>query len=346
MDNSKAETAPKNHKKIIIALILCAALIICATGIDAVYSSTENSTAFLAMGTVINSKLYGKDSKKIQDEIKKEINVTESSLLSRNIAKSDISRINNNCGKSVSVSKDTANVILDCLNVSADCGGVFDITVGNITRLWDFGGDNQRLPESKEISELLPFVNYKSIIISGNNVTIPNKQSLDLGAVGKGVACDRIKNLLKSTKIKSAVVSVGGSLLIYGKKEFNIGIAKSENDTQSLGKLKLKDTFVSTSGDYEKNFTENGKTYHHILNAKTGYPAESELSSVTVICQSGLYSDALSTACYILGYEKSLPLLKKYDAEAVFVFHNKTVRYTSGVEKIFEITDKSYKVSK
>lgn len=335
----------KISKKTVIALVMCAVLIFGIVGFDLVSSNNETAGTFIAMGTVINTKLYGKNGKGVNEKIKSEIDTTESKLLSWRMDSSDVSRINKD-GKSVTVSNETVQIISDCLNFSSDCDGVFDITIGNITKLWDFGGDNQRVPDENEIKSYLPYVGYKKVIVSDNSVSIDEKQSLDLGAVGKGVACDRVKEYLKSTKIKSAVISVGGSLLIYGDKDFNIGIAKSDNDQQSLGTLNLKNTFVSTSGDYEKTFTENGKTYHHILNAKTGYPAESELSSVTVICESGLYSDALSTICYILGYEKSLPILEKYDAEAVFVLHDKTIRLTDGANDIFKLTDDSYTVIK
>ena len=90
----------------------------------------------------------------------------------------------------------------------------------------------------------------------------------------------------------------------------------------------------------------NGKTYHHILNAKTGYPATSEFKSVTVISESGLVSDALSTVCFISGYQKSIDILKKYDAEAVFIFKNNAVKLTDGLSGKFEITNDSYKLDK
>ena len=115
-----------------------------------------------------------------------------------------------------------------------------------------------------------------------------------------------------------------------------------ENDKASMGTLKLSDTCVSTSGSYEKFFEKDGKVYHHILDAHTGYPADSRLSSVTVVCSSGTLSDALSTACYILGYNDSLALLKNYDAEAVFIFKDKTVRVTDGLENKFTLTDESF----
>ena len=97
-----------------------------------------------------------------------------------------------------------------------------------------------------------------------------------------------------------------------------------------------------TSGGYERYFEEDGKTYQHILDPKTGYPAESGLISVTIVCDDGWLSDGLSTACFVLGYEDSLPLLETYQAEAVFVTEDKEVIVTDGLKDMFTLTDSSY----
>ena len=334
------------NKRALIAAALCFVLISGVIVFDSVRSSKEYQTTAIAMGTVINIRLFGSDGEESSQLVIENINETEKALLSRNEKNSDIDRINSNPGETISVSAETADIISKAVDVSKNCGGVFDITVGEITKLWDFGGDNQRLPSENEITEKLTDVRYSGVKVTDTTVMISDGQSLDLGAVGKGAACDRIKALLKSTNTDSAVISVGGSLLLFGKKDFNIGIVNPENDQSSMATLKLSDTFVSTSGNYEKFFEEDGKKYHHILDATTGYPADSRLSSVTVICDSGLLSDALSTACYILGYNQSLELLNEYDAQAVFVFKDKTVRLTDGIKDSFTLTDESFVVAK
>ena len=298
------------------------------------------------MGTVVTVKLFGFGAKNDLDKIETEINGLENSVLSWRKEGSDVYRINKGSGTQVSVSPDTVKIIGQCIDISDDCGGVFDITIGNVTKLWDFGGNHQRLPSDDEIKTALGSVGYKNVSISGNAVQIKKGQSLDLGAVGKGFVCDKIKELLDKGRTKSAVVSVGGSLLIYGNRTFSVGIVNPDNDKQSMGTLKLKDTCVSTSGNYEKYFEQDGKRYHHILNATTGYPATSEFKSVTVVCESGLISDALSTVCYIAGYRKSIEILKKFDAEAVFIFNNNAVRVTDGLSGKFTVTDDSYTLDK
>jgi thiamine biosynthesis lipoprotein len=340
----------KNDNKIniraLIAILVCLSIIVGIVVFDFAKNNREYQTTAVAMGTVINVRVFGSEGEAIAHDIKDNISETEKALLSRTEDDSDIYRINEAAGTAVSVSTETVSIISDALEVSKDCDGVFDITIGEITKLWGFGTDDQRLPSDDEINSHLSDVAYSSVELTDTTIRIAEKQSLDLGAVGKGAACDRVRVLLAYSPANSAVVSVGGSLLLYGKRSFNIGIVNPENDQASLASLKLSDTCISTSGNYEKFFTRDGKTYHHILNATTGYPANSALSSVTVICHSGVLSDALSTACYILGYHSSLALLEKYEAEAVFVYKDKTIRLTEGIEKNFTLTDESFTVIK
>lgn len=336
----------KLNKKSLIAIILCAVIVFGIVSYDFISGRSSCEKTSVAMGTVVTVNLFGFGAKNDLDKIETEINGLENSVLSWRKEGSDVYRINKGSGTQVSVSPDTVKIIGQCIDISDDCGGVFDITIGNVTKLWDFGGDNQRLPSDDEIKTALGSVGYKNVSISGNAVQIKKGQSLDLGAVGKGFVCDKIKELLDKGRTKSAVVSVGGSLLIYGNRTFSVGIINPDNDKQSMGTLKLKDTCVSTSGNYEKYFEQDGKRYHHILNATTGYPATSEFKSVTVVCESGLISDALSTVCYIAGYRKSVEILKKFDAEAVFIFNNNAVRVTDGLSGKFTVTDDSYTLDK
>lgn len=339
-------TKKKLNKKSLVAIILCAAIVFGIVSYDFISGRSSCERTSVAMGTVITVKLFGFGAENDLDRIETEINGLESSVLSWRKEGSDIYRINEGAGSSVSVSPDTVEIIGQCIDISGDCDGVFDITVGNVTKLWDFGGDNQRLPSESEIKTALADVGYKNVSVSGNAVQIKKGQSLDLGAVGKGFTCDKIKDLLDKGRTKSAVVSIGGSLLIYGSRTFSVGIVNPDNDKQSMGTLKLKDTCVSTSGDYEKYFEQDGKRYHHILNATTGYPATSEFKSVTVVCESGIISDALSTVCYIVGYRKSIEILEEYDAEAVFIFNNNAVKVTDGLSEKFTVTDDSYTLDK
>ena len=172
---------------------------------------------------------------------------------------------------------------------------------------------------------------------------------LDLGATGKGYALDVAYRSLISHDVSGAMVAVGGSILIYGTKDartksdnvWRVGIRDPQGSQEDMiGYLEYacdKDMhrYISTSGDYEKYIEQDGIRYHHILDSGTGYPADSGLSGVTVVCDNGLISDGLSTACYVLGYEKSLALLDRYDAEAVFIDKDNNVIVTDGLKEVY-----------
>ena len=185
---------------------------------------------------------------------------------------------------------------------------------------------------------------------SVSSIYIGDKCTLDLGAVGKGIACDVVQDYLKKQKeVSGAVIAVGGSILLYGSKadgsDWNVAVQNpSGQDGEGMGVLSLSGTTnVSTSGDYEKYFMQDGKRYHHILDPSTGYPADSGLISVTIVSDSGLLSDGLSTACFVLGKEKGEKLLETYGAEGVFIDQNKKVTVTKGLKDKFTILNKEYK---
>ncbi len=330
-------------------LAACAA-IAALTGLfvyDAVVNVPEFTNSELAMGTVVTQTLKGNGAEETADKIVKNINNLEYKYLSWRIADSDIAKINKAAGSSYTPGENTAGWIRQTLDICQSSAGAVDITVGKLTALWDIGGENQRLPAQNEIDALLGGVGWSKITVSGNTIAIGEGQSLDMGAVGKGIACDEAAKILAQSKIKSAVVSVGGSILLYGKgKDVRVGIRSPLGGANDyMGVLTLKDCFISTSGNYEKFFTVGDTLYHHILNPATGYPADSGLTSVTVVCGSGLTADALSTACFVLGYEKSLPLLEEYKAEAIFIANDNTVRVTAGLADKFEITDSEFSLA-
>lgn len=185
---------------------------------------------------------------------------------------------------------------------------------------------------------------------SVSSIYIGDKCTLDLGAVGKGIACGVVQDYLKKQKeVSGAVIAVGGSILLYGSKadgsDWNVAVQNPRGqDGEAMGVLSLSGTTnVSTSGDYEKYFMQDGKRYHHILDPSTGYPADSGLISVTIVSDSGLLSDGLSTACFVLGKEKGQKLLETYGAEGIFIDQNKKVTVTKGLKDKFTILNEKYK---
>lgn len=302
-----------------------------------------------AMGTVIRQKIYGGD-KEVLEENQRLLEEMERDLLSWRLETSEIYRINETAGspEGVVVSERLSPILSECLALSEKSEGAFDITIGGVTRLWNLdvwaASENQdafEVPEEAAIraalencgSGKLHWEEEKSLLY------LPEKMSLDLGAVGKGIALDGLLEKLQANKkVGGAVISVGGSVLVYGEKpdgsSFRIGIVNPFQPSEYLGTLELKGEWcVSTSGDYERYVEKDGKRYHHIINPDTGYPAESGLCSVTVLSGSGFLSDALSTACFVLGSEKGKVLAESYGAEAVFVEKDGRISMTAGMDK-------------
>ncbi|MDR1409924.1 MAG: FAD:protein FMN transferase [Oscillospiraceae bacterium] len=231
---------------------------------------------------------------------------------------------------SLDASADEAKWYDTIKQLQADSGGALDCTLGQLSNLWNFGGNAPKVPDKAEIQKLLNAKRGFEVNLptqtDGNDygsIFVEDGGTLDLGAVGKGITCDVLAQYLRGWtayhKVARAVISVGGSILLYGGGAFNVGI-RTPNATaaDTFATLTMPAGFVSTSGSYERYFDLDGVRYHHILDPKTGYPVQNGLVSVTVIADSGLLSDALSTACFVLGYERSKPLLEKYNAKAVF----------------------------
>lgn len=335
-----------NLKKYIlpsVGILLIAALLI----FDGVKRLDEKETekSDVLMGTVVTQKLYGKGAEVTSAELTKALQNLENNILSWRVDSSDIAKINK-AGKT-EVSKETAEYIQKALDVSRKSNGALDITVGELSQLWDIGGQNAKVPSPDEINSVLKNLDYKKVSVENNTVKIGNGQKLDIGALGKGIACDSAKDILNNSKLSGAVVSVGGSILLWGDKpgggDWRVAVRDPRGEqSDSTGVLSLSGGCVSTSGDYERVLESDGKKYHHILDPKTGYPADSGLMSVTIVSDSGLLSDALSTACFVLGKDEGMKLLKGFNAEGIFITTDKKVFVSDGLKNKFEIKNPDY----
>lgn len=283
------------------------------------FEYSEKST--VAMGTVLTQKIYSSEGAQCVSDIINVVNSLEN-IISWRKEDSHIAQLNKN-GSIENAA--LASVFKECIRISQASEGAFDITVGELSRLWSIGEQGERVPGKKEIERVLKNIGYENIKIEGNKITLTSDCLIDLGAVGKGLACDMVKSyLLSCDDIDGAVVSVGGSNVVFGRynkagDKWKIAVRHPRSENEFLGIISLDEGFVSTSGDYEKYIIEDGVRYHHISDANTGYPAQSGLISVTVVCDSGLLSDALSTACFVLGREKGGALIEKYGAAGIFV---------------------------
>lgn len=308
----------------------------------------ESFTGF-AMGSPLSITVYGKSRDFSGDAAINKAKQLES-LISSVAGEAEISRLNAS-SEPMALSDETVEIINKTEEIYKETSGRASVAAGALTRLWGFENDDFKQPSDEQIKKALISTLDENIVIDGKIVALKNGAKLILGSVGKGRACDNIiKYIREHNGITGAVVTSGGSVGVFGKPSghdfFTIGIRNPYGKSNDyFATLRLNDAFVSTSGDYEKNFIgTDGKKYFHILDLKTGYPVESDLTSVSVIANDGLTSDALSTACFILGEEKSSKLLKKYNAEAIFVYHDKSVSITSGISKCFELKDGTYKL--
>lgn len=230
--------------------------------------------------------------------------------------------------------------------ISADSGGALDVTLGRLSRLWNMDGlaaegEGISIPSTDQIRSALEERGYERVRFVGDGMILPAGMQLDLGAVGKGIACDRVSAYLHSQpQITGAVVTVGGSVVTYGEKPdgspWKVAVIHPREEGNYLGVLSLTgEQYVSTSGDYERYVMVDGVRYHHILDPATGYPARSGLCSVTILCDGGLLADALSTACFVLGPERGMALAENYGAEALFVREDGELQMTEGMKEIF-----------
>jgi len=313
------------NKKIFTYIIIFALIFIIASAVifDSFFSVKEYDKTDYAMGSEISIKIKSrKNSDDLENNLVSDVKKLDS-LISNKTEDTEISKLNKN-GKE-KVSDETLYALKISKEIAEKSGGALDATIGKVSELWDFDDEKNEVPSEDKIENALKTVDFRKITIDGNTVSLGLNQKIDLGAAGKGYACDIIKKRLEKEKYESAVISVGGTVFVSGKNgggsDFNIGIRTPEkNETGYFASLKVKSgQFISTSGNYEKSFEKDGKIYHHILSPKTGWPASSGLKSVTVVSDEGIISDCLSTACFVLGYEKSKSLLSDYGASAVFV---------------------------
>ncbi len=249
-------------------------------------------------------------------------------LLSRTKEGSDIDRINSSGGRTVSCDSHTLEVIRRGILWGERSHGRFDITIGGVSELWDFHPEKPRLPEDAQIREALDHVDYRLIEIGDGGVRLKDPEAkLDLGGLAKGYIADRLGEYLRENGVTGAVVSLGGNVSVIGRKPgggaFKVGVETPYSERTEVSKiLELADETAVTSGVYERFFEADGKKYHHILDPETGYPAETDLISVTVTASEGSSCDcdALSTICLILGEEEGKRFLAEQEGvEGVFI---------------------------
>lgn len=225
------------------------------------------------------------------------------------------------------------------LKICRESGGAFDITVEPLVRLWNFYSDNPQLPSKERIEETLKLVGYQQIKIENNKVTKEKEDvHIDLGAIAKGYALQECVNTLKKNGLKAALIEAGGQVYVFGKINdgvWQIGVRNPRGSGIFAGLGLVDDMGIATSGDYERCFEENGQRYHHLLDPKTGYPAEG-IMSLSVIMQDPILADGYSTALFVMGAAKAMKFAEtRPEMDLIIVTADGNVQHTKNLENRF-----------
>lgn len=339
-------------KKIYLIVILLLGVL--SIGCEKKEYSSYDMDVF-AMGSYIKISIYSQE--KVDDKVFERMenairDVDHKMSINDKNVESEVDNINEKAGTEfVNVSKETFELIERGIKYSKETNENLDIAIGPVVKLWNIGFEDARLPDDLDIKNALSLVDIDKISLNKKESSIMLKQKgmmIDLGAIAKGYVGEKLKSIILDSGYKHAVLNIGGNILCIGEKvdssPYKVGIRdgkKSKNDV--IGALDVANKSVVTSGIYERNFVNNGKLYHHILDRKTGYPVENNLQSVSIISDDSTYCDALSTAIFSMGLDKGLEYVNdKSDVEAIFVTKDNKVYLTSGIKGKFKLTSEEY----
>lgn len=295
------------------------------------------SKAGFYFDTVIMITLYDESQEYLLDECFAMADRYEQ-LFSATLAGSDISHINESGGEPVTVSDETIELLKKGIAYGELSEGRFDITIGALSSLWNFSENSGVVPEQADIDAALQTVDYHGIQIDGNTVTLTNPDTrIDLGGIAKGYIADQMKKYLCEQNASSGIINLGGNVLVIGSKTdgtaYTIGIQKPFEDTgTAIASLQIADQSLVSSGIYERYFMVDNNLYHHILDPKTGYPYHNDLLGVSILCDSSVDGDALSTTAFSMGLSEGMDFIESLpDTEAIFITEDNEIHTTSGI---------------
>ncbi|MBI5970156.1 MAG: FAD:protein FMN transferase [Deltaproteobacteria bacterium] len=297
--------------------------------------------ARMLMGTLVEVTLIDGDRNGFDHAAQKafaEIKRLEA-IFSSYMPESDATRVSEAAGKTpVKVSPEFIEALKTALKVSELSDGAFDPTVGALGKLWGYSGEKRLVPSKEEIKKILPLVDYKKAAVDEKNSTVFLKtkgMTINLGGVAKGYIVSKAVEVLKKNGVTEGIIKAGGDMVAFRtsaatKDPFKIGIQHPREKGKLLGVAHVTNGAVSTSGDYERFFMIEGKRLHHILDPKTGFPADKSMS-VTIIGPDATEADALSTAIFVMGPEAGMELIEKLDGyEGVIVDAEGRVKTSKG----------------
>lgn len=333
---------PSSIRFVIILAVLSVGALIAHTGVYGNQASEILPTAVggietrryedsrVSMACVYAIVVYGHDQTPLEQAVNAALDEVDhiDRLMSNYKKESELSRVNRDAAKSpVKVDRELFDFIAECLRYSRESDGAFDVTVGPLMKAWGFFRGEGRMPSEAELAEARNRIGYQRVILNQKDKTISFDKpgiELDLGGIAKGYAVDRAVEVLEKYGITSALVSAGGSTIYAlgappGKSTWEVEIQDPVDRNRIATTVRLKDQTLSVSGSYEKFFKLNGVRYSHVMNPRTGKPAQGVLS-VAVVTDDGTSGDALDNVFYVLGVERSKALLNKFSASEVIFF--------------------------
>lgn len=307
-------------------------------------------TSFFAMDTVITLRLPSDTPDEVLTETTELVTALEA-LLSRTDPASEISRFNTQTDDTMTLSAHTAKVLSTALMTAEATNGAYDPTTAPLTELWNITADAPTVPQDTDIRNALETVGYSHLSLDGTTLTRKQPDvTLDLGGCAKGYACGAVVDCLRELGVPHGIVSFGGNIGILGKKpdgtDWRIAVKNPKSPANIAGYLSLSDGFVSVSGDYERYFESDGVRYHHIFDAKTGYPARNGVNAAVVWSRDAALADALSTALFVMGAEDGMAFYESgtFAFEALWYLDDGTVILTPGIADSYEHTAPEYRL--
>ena len=341
-----------------ITALLLAALAVCGlTGCGGTRDPDEaqESIQVIAMDTAMVLSAFGKESTRAVYDAEEEVRRLDA-LLSRTSGSSEISMLNGAGGEMVPVGAEICTLIQTAGDFTEATGGAFDITIAPVVSAWGFTTDSYQVPDREALQTLLESVGMEHVHLSGGSARLDPGTMIDLGGIAKGYTADRVAEIFQEHAVPRGKVELGGNILVIGDKPdgtaWRVGVQDPKHPDKADGLvcvLNLTDAFAVTSGSYQRYFEQDGKRYHHIIDPATGCPADSGLTSVTVVADSargnGTMCDALSTALFVMGEDKALDFWRSgvYDFQLVLVTEDGRVVVTEGLKDGFvEMEESGY----
>ncbi len=293
------------------------------------------------MGTAINVELWHGDVKQgrvlieaVMDEMRR-----IDDLMSTYKPDSELSSVNGNAARGpITVDNELLMLIGQALMFSDITHGAFDVTYASAGQYYDYR--KGRKPDGKQLADVLPAISYHHVRLDTVQSTIEFLQPdvrIDLGGIAKGYAVDRSIAILQAAGVRNALVSAGGDTRVIGRHwdhPWKVGIRDPRNRDGLVSTIPLEDAAISTSGDYERYFEEDGVRYHHILNPGTG-DSSREIHSASIIGNNATDTDALSTSVFVMGVDKGLKLVNSLpDTEAIIIDNRGRMHYSEGLARV------------